>query len=70
MVMGGLILGMYVGLWWALIGGIVQIVQAVKAPDIEAMSIALGVVKILFAGSLGTVSAILLVAPGMAMLKK
>lgn len=49
---------------YVFIGGIVQIVEAVKAPDIPAMAIAWGIVKIFFAGVAGMLSAIVLIIPG------
>ena len=65
----GVGLGLYVGLWLCFIGGIVQIVDAVKATPTEGMDIAIGIVKIVFAGFAGGVSAFVAVIPGMAMLK-
>jgi hypothetical protein len=67
MVVVGIALGLYAGLWWAFIGGIVSIVEAVKATPVEAMGIALGIVRIMFAGLIGVVSAMLLVVPGAAL---
>lgn len=40
LILAGLTVGAYVGLYLCFVGGIVQIVEAVKAPDIPAMSIA------------------------------
>jgi hypothetical protein len=65
----GVALGLYVGLWWAFIGGIVDIITEVKAPDLSAMNVAIGVAKILFAGFCGVLSASILVLPGAAMVK-
>lgn len=67
MILGGVVFGVWAGLWWAFIGGIVDVVEAVKATPVEAMGIALGIVKILFAGVIGTVSGMLLIVPGGAM---
>jgi hypothetical protein len=39
----------------------------VKATPVEAMGIALGIVRIMFAGLIGVVSAMLLVVPGAAL---
>jgi predicted esterase YcpF (UPF0227 family) len=61
LVVCGVALGLYCGLWLAFIGGIVQIIEAIKASPVEAMGIAIGIVKIVFAGFIGTVSAMLLV---------
>ena len=69
MIVGGIVLGLYVGVWLMFIGGIVQIIQAVKAPEIVAMTVAIGVAKIVFAGISGGLSAIVLILPGYSFLK-
>ena len=56
--------GVYAGLVWAFIGGIVDVIQAVRAVELDAMAVAFGVLKILFAGFIGAVSAFILVFPG------
>lgn len=67
LIIGGIALGLYAGVWWAFIGGIVQIVDAVKATPVEAMGIAIGIAKIMFAGLIGVGSAMMAVIPGFAM---
>jgi hypothetical protein len=69
MMVAGLALGLYVGLWLCFIGGIVQIVEAVKADPISAMDIAIGIVRIMAAGVAGVLTAFVAVFPGYAMLK-
>ena len=69
MILGAVVFGVYAGLWWAFIGGIVQIVEAVKADPVSAMDIALGIVRVVFAGAIGGFSFFALAAPGVAMLK-
>ncbi len=66
----GIALGFYVGIWWAFIGGIVQIIQEVQADVIDALAVACGVAKVLFAGSLGTVVGFVVAAIGYGMLPK
>ena len=44
--------GLYFGLWWALVGGIVVIVNEIKG-DVNALNIALGVVRILLCTLIG-----------------
>jgi hypothetical protein len=39
----GIALGLYAGIWRAFIGGIVQVIDGVKAADTDALSIALGI---------------------------
>lgn len=45
----GVALGLYCGLWWAFVGGIVDILDAFKAPGLVSMDVAIGVVKIIAA---------------------
>lgn len=66
----GLALAAYVGVWWALIGGIVQVVDAIKATPTDAWGIAYGAARVLCAGLLGTLTAVLAVFPGWAMLQR
>jgi len=47
-----LILGIYVGVYLCLIGGIIQIIQGIK-DDVNAYSIAFGICRIVFAGISG-----------------
>lgn len=69
LVVGGVALGVYVGLWVCFIGGIVQIVDAVKATPTEGLDIAIGIAKIVFAGAAGAFSALVMIFPGAAMIK-
>ena len=69
LIMSGIVFGIWAGLWWAFVGGIMQIVGAVQASPLDAAAIAWGVVKIMFAGAIGGLSAICLVLPGAALLK-
>ena len=69
LMLAGLGLAIYAGLWWAFIGGIVQIVEAVKADPIIAMDIALGLARVVCAGFIGVVTGVVAIFPGFAMLK-
>ena len=69
LMVGGVALGVYVGFWVCFIGGIVQIIEQIKAPEIHAMSVAFGVAKIVFATFLGGISAFVAIVPGLALLK-
>lgn len=64
LIVAGVALGLYVGLWVCFIGGIVDVVDAVKATPVEAMNLAWGIVKIVFAGAAGALSAYALIFPG------
>jgi hypothetical protein len=67
MMIAGIAFGLYAGLWWALIGGIVDLIRAIRAPELLPMDVALGVAKVVFAGVIGTVSGIIAVFPGFAL---
>lgn len=66
----GAAIGLYLGLWWAFIGGIVDVITEIRAPELSAANIAMGVVKVLFAGAIGGISALCFLAPGAALIKK
>lgn len=61
----GIGLGLYLGLWVMFIGGIVQIVEAVKIDPVSSWGIAYGLCRVFFAGFVGWVS----VAIGMGLAK-
>jgi hypothetical protein len=61
----GLFLAAYVGIWLCFIGGIVQILEEVKSPDaINSLTIAYGVVKIVLAGTIGALCGVVGIVPG------
>lgn len=68
LVIAGIACGLYAGLWWAFIGGIVNMIEAIRAEELVAMDVAIGVVKVMFAGLIGYLSAAVLVLPGLAVL--
>jgi len=55
-IVGGILLGLWLGLWVCFIGGIVQIVEACKADPVSAFGIAFGVVRILIASLVGWIT--------------
>ena len=67
MVLGGIGFGIYVGVWLMFIGGIVQLIEAIRAENLVTMEVAIGVARIVFAGFIGTLSAFLLIIPGAAL---
>ncbi len=69
LIVAGIALGAYMGIWWAFIGGIVDVIQAIRAEHLEAMDVAIGVAKVIFAGLIGWISCALLVFPGLALAK-
>lgn len=66
MIVLGVILGLYVGIWVCFVGGIYQIITAVAAPQLAAWPLAVGIGKVMFAGVAGWVSAGALILPGIA----
>ena len=64
----GVIAGLWAGLWWAFIGGIVDVIEAVRATELDAMDVAIGVVKIFFAGVVGWCAGAIAIIPGWMML--
>lgn len=66
----GIAVGLYVGVWLCFIGGIIDIVEVFNAgPPIEALKTALGIFKIFAAGVVGWISALILILPGIGILK-
>ena len=63
----GVVFGIYAGLWWAFIGGMVDVISAIRAPELVAMNIAIGVAKVVFAGVIGGVSVVAAMVPGYAL---
>ncbi len=68
MVAGGILLGLYVGVWLMFIGGIVGVIEIFQSGNVQALPIAINVAKVFFATFVGTLSAYLLVIPGLIML--
>jgi hypothetical protein len=69
LVVCGIALGLYAGVWWAFIGGIVDVITEIRAPELSALGIAIGVAKVLFAGLIGWLSALVLILPGVAFIQ-
>lgn len=69
MMVAGLGVGLYMGVWWAFIGGIVQVIQEIRAENLEALNVAFGIARVIFAAVIGWLSAIVLLFPGWLMLK-
>lgn len=69
LLLAGIALGLYVGVYLMFIGGIVDIINQIKAPEISAMAVAWGVIKIVMASSVGWLTAIILLFPAWEMLQ-
>lgn len=59
----GVGLGLYVGVWWAFIGGILLLIEGAQADPVNASWVAYGVARVFFAGALGYISAIVCILP-------
>ena len=66
LMIAGAVTGLYFGVWWAFIGGIVDVIREVRATELSATAVALGVAKVFFAGAIGWASALALIVPGYA----
>jgi len=69
LVIAGITLGLYVGLYLCFIGGIVQIIEAIKANPVSSTEIAFGAGRMVISGIAGWLSAILLMVPGFVFIK-
>lgn len=64
MILAGIILGLYIGIWICFIGGTVDIIEQIQASKLNAMAIAIGITKVFFAGLFGWLSGTVLVLIG------
>jgi len=69
LILTGIVCGVYAGVWWAFIGGIVNVIEAVRAEELVASHVAVGVGKVVFAGVIGWASAVVFALPGAAMIQ-
>lgn len=53
----GIFMGLYVGIWWAFVGGIIEIVNGVQAVPANGSDIAIGICRVVFATGIGEVIA-------------
>ena len=70
LIIGGIGLGIYVGLYRCFIGGIVDLVNQFKSPEtIEGIKLAWAIAKIVFASAIGSIVGGIPVAIGKALLQ-
>jgi len=69
LILAGIVCGLYAGVWWAFIGGIINVIEAVRAEELIASHVAIGVAKVVFAGVIGWASAVCLALPGVVLLQ-
>ncbi len=53
-IIGGVALGLYVGGWIFFVGGIIDVIEQIRAPVLEVRATAIGVAKMIFAGFIGS----------------
>lgn len=68
LIVAGIGLALYVGVWLCLIGGIVQVIDGIKAAPTDALDIAIGIARVLCAGLAGVLTAVVAIFPGFALL--
>ena len=74
MIILGILLGVYVGVWVCFIGGIMGLVDVINqhalTKTFDGWKIAIGICKIVFGGTIGGLSSLLLILPGVSILMK
>ena len=64
-ILGGIVTGLYLGLWVCFIGGIVALINEIKSPEeVQAMAIAFGIARAFFASIVSLASAVILIILG------
>jgi len=53
LLVGGILVGLYMGIWWAFYGGLVTVIEASKITPIESTNIAYGITRMVFAVPIG-----------------
>jgi len=61
-------MALYVGVWFCFIGGIVDIINAIKITPVPALEIAIGITKVFGSSIAGVVSFWLMLIPGWGLL--
>lgn len=74
LIVGGIVLGLYVGVWICFVGGIIDIVNVVNIMIeqglIDGLKLGVGIVKMLFASFAGVVTVLICFASGIVLLEK
>jgi hypothetical protein len=68
LIVSAILLGLYAGVWWAFIGGLVQFIEAIRGEKVVATQVAYGAARVVFSGLIGWVVIIGLGLPGLALL--
>ena len=67
LILGGITMGLYAGIWWGIVGGAVQIIEQIGNDPVVAMEVFKGIVRIFFAGPIGFIIGIVPFEIGAAM---
>ena len=64
LVIAGIVIGLWLGIWVMFIGGIAQLVTAFKVTPVSTTGIAFGLLRIMFSGFVGWLSGTAIVGCG------
>ena len=64
LILAGIVLGFYVGGWLMFVGGIIQVIEALKATPIDSFEVAVGALKFVCSSAVGIVCSWLCIIPG------
>jgi hypothetical protein len=67
LIMIGILVGLYMGVWVMFVGGIVQIVEQLRAEHLIVSKLAWGVIRVVLSGFVGWLSALCFIVPGYTM---
>ena len=68
MLVSGIALAAYAGIWWAFIGGIMDVINEIRSTEMDSLNIAIGVAKVMFAGVIASLASFWLIIPALALL--
>ena len=69
LILSGVVIGVYVGFWLCFVGGIIQVIEAIKADVVVSMDVALGCGRVVFSVACGWISALIFIIPGVVILE-
>ncbi len=70
LIITGVLIALFVGVWLCLVGGVVQIINEIKSPGaVEALQIGIGIARIACAGLAGFLTFICFFLPGISLMK-
>ena len=52
-IIGAIVFGLWAGIWWAFIGGIVLVIESAKADPVNAFGVAFGIARVIFTALIG-----------------